>query len=222
MDTQLILSITTVIISIVAILISVVQFIISNKQHLFERRLKNFLTIKGLISLFERNRKDLQENRSDPIFAHELIFSWLTNNTYLSDITAVMSNPLKQEYRKSVLIKLEDLEKVATENEYIFSNSINKSTARFTRAYKELLYKFYKYAVCMNSIEKLNNGESSKSNVIYAMPEEARHKLAQKLIDTRLTEYKKEINHTVDELNVILQDITKRNILTKISKIIKL
>lgn len=206
----------------VAISISVIQIIISNKQHLFERRLKNFLIIKALISLFECNRKYLQEDRCEPIFAYDLIFSWLTNNTYLSDITAVISNQLKQEYQKSFLIKLEDLEEVATENEYIFPNSINKSTARFTRAYKELLHKFYKYAVCWNSIEELNNGESSKANVICAKSEEERRKSAQEPIDTRLTECKKEINHTVDELNVILQDITKRNILTRISKKIKL
>ena len=62
----------------------------------FERRLECYLKIDGLMQLYKENQKLLESERKDePIFAVDLEFLWLTNNTYLEEASEAIKKPLK-------------------------------------------------------------------------------------------------------------------------------
>ena len=101
------LSSVTAFVAIVALIQTRKQIKLSNKQHLFDKRIENYLIATGLIQLYKNNCMHFNNEKDEPIFAIDLEFMWLTNNTYLEEITSAIKNPLKETDQKKLLIKLE-------------------------------------------------------------------------------------------------------------------
>jgi len=117
-DWNLGFSLITVIIAIIALFQTAHQTKLSNKQHLFDRRLKSYLRAKGLVNLCKDNYNHLQsENNEEPFFQNDLIFGWLTNNTYMYQQLDVLKHPLEQPYQVDFLKKCEELKNLSEEFE---------------------------------------------------------------------------------------------------------
>ena len=76
---SIILSIISIIIAVIAIIQTSYQAKLSNKQHLFDRRLKIYMIVNGLLELCKKEYMDLgKKKETKPLFAIEINFSFLT------------------------------------------------------------------------------------------------------------------------------------------------
>lgn len=157
MDWELILSVCTVFISCVALFQTKRQVELSNKQHLFDRRLKCYTLISGMISLYAEHRSLLERKREDePQFAIDLEFVWLTNNSYLEELAGAIGSPLEQPYHKNFLRKIEELRTLTSEIKLIFSGKEADLCSNFISRYERTLFKIYQYQIILNHIKKTN------------------------------------------------------------------
>lgn len=115
------LALVTAVTAVVALVLNSYQIRLSNKQHLFDRRLNDYMVAAGLVSLYKDNRALLMRKREDePQFAIDQEFLWLTNNSYMESQIEAISHPLTQPYHKNFLKKREDLRALSTEIGLIF------------------------------------------------------------------------------------------------------
>lgn len=132
---SLILSAVTVIAAITALVISVVQIRKSNKQSLFDRRLKAYLTVswmKSLCNEYENISKQyLEDARNRPIYSIELLFVWMTNSSFLEEIQPLMEHVLEGEWQRKYLLKMEELRNICEEVRLIFPENIGFPLADF-------------------------------------------------------------------------------------------
>ena len=162
-DPSIWFSIIAAVVSIKALLQTSKQMILSNKQHLFSERLNAYLISMGLMRLYDENMKYIEEsiNQVDTEYADiEFIFTAMTNNTYLEQLCSVIDHPEENPWHKEFLIKLEDMQNIATKIVFIFNNS--KKLERFILSYKDVLYKMYIYH---RSFKKI--GEISQDSTFY-------------------------------------------------------
>lgn len=95
-------TVMTSVAAVVAIGVSVHQIRLSNKQQLFERRLKAYMMANSIISLCKENYVFLSEKRkAEPQFANDLVFVWLTNNTYMEGKQKPSSIPWNSHFTRS-------------------------------------------------------------------------------------------------------------------------
>ena len=125
-------SVVTAIVAIIALMQTSQHIKLSNKQHLFDKRIENYLIATGLIQLYRSNCMNFNNEKDEPIFAVDLEFTWLTNNIYLEPITSAIENPLKEPSHKELLIKLENLKDVDAKIKFLFSGkaSLEESQQR--------------------------------------------------------------------------------------------
>lgn len=83
-DWSLVFSLVTAIAALAALFFSGFQVHQANKQCLFDRRVKAWLTSQGLFELYEKEEKNLAARSDGPEFANSLHFIWLTNNSFYS------------------------------------------------------------------------------------------------------------------------------------------
>lgn len=135
------LSLITAMTAILAVVLSVKQISLSNKHHLFERRLKVYMIVSGLVCLYKENRNLIERKRKDePQFAIDHEFIWLTNNTYMEAQSEAIVHPLEQPYHKDFLKKREELRRLATEIRLIFKKPINELYGKFVECYEKLFF----------------------------------------------------------------------------------
>lgn len=101
------LSIVTVVAAVIALMQTKQQIKLSNKQHLFDKRVEQYLIAKGLIQLYENNDTILVFKENEPILSIDFIFMQMTNNTYMEQMVDVISHPLEEPYHKKFLISLQ-------------------------------------------------------------------------------------------------------------------
>lgn len=160
-------SIITAITAIIALSLSWHQARIGNKQHLFDRRLKAYMIVNGVMNLYEKNRKRLKEiDWNEPHFAIDLEFLWLTNNSYMEQQIEVMRHPLEQSYQKEFLKRLEELQLLAQEIQLIFTGKKAIMYAEFVFAYQEILHKMYQYQIIIDKINKENENQPTELNLL--------------------------------------------------------
>ena len=111
----------TAIIAIIALIQAKQQIKMSNKQHLFDIRVEHYLIAKGLMQLYETNQYLLMDVKNVFEFKMHFFFTTMTNNTYLEDITNVISHPLEQPYQKQFLIRMEMMKDASTKIKYVFN-----------------------------------------------------------------------------------------------------
>lgn len=159
------LSVVTTLVGIVTAIVAIIalrktnkQIELSNKQHLFDKRIENYLIAIGLIQLYRSNCTHFNDEKDEPIFSTSLYFAWLTNNTYLEQITLAIDNTLKEPSHKELLIKLEDLKDVATKIKFLFSDEVSALLGNFVFSYQELLFSMYQYQIVLDKMNEVNEG----------------------------------------------------------------
>lgn len=151
-------TVMTSIAAFIAIYLSVRQMQISNKQQLFDRRLKAYMLVKGIISLCKKNYMWLSEKReAKPQLANDLVFMWLTNNTYMESQAKAIQQPLEQPFHNEFLKKLEELRSMAMEFELIFKGDIALQYSNFLRDYEKTLAVMYQYQIIIKKINEENS-----------------------------------------------------------------
>lgn len=201
-------SMITAIVAICALRQTNKQIKISNKQHLFDKRMENYLIAMGLIQLFRSNRMNFDSKKDEPMFAADLDFVWLTNNAYLEQITPAIRNPLKEPSHKELLIKLEDLKHVATSIRILFPDKVCGLLGDFVFSYQELLFSLYQYKIILDKMKIINED----------------HKLTLKEIQKEVgeEEYRIKLNNAFDNLDQVDILLKNKNVQEKIEKQIKL
>ena len=146
-------TVMTSVAAVVAIGVSVHQIRLSNKQQLFERRLKAYMMANSIISLCKENYVFLSEKRkAEPQFANDLVFVWLTNNTYMEGQAEAIEHPLEQPFHKELLKKREELRNMAMEFEFIFKGNVASLYGNFLRDYENALAVMYQYEIIIRKI----------------------------------------------------------------------
>lgn len=163
-------TVMTSVAAVVAIGVSVHQIRLSNKQQLFERRLKAYMMANSIISLCKENYVFLSEKRkAEPQFANDLVFVWLTNNTYMEGQAEAIEHPLEQPFRKELLKKREELRNMAMEFEFIFKGNVASLYGNFLRDYENALAVMYQYEIIIRKMKEENEKYPHTSEVLSKM-----------------------------------------------------
>ena len=197
------LSLITGLTAVIALVLTLMQIRLSNKQSLFERRLECYLKIDGLMQLYKENQKLLETERKDePLFALDLEFLWLTNNTYLEEASEAIKKPLENPEHKKFLVKREELKKLSAETELIFKGRSAKTISCFISDYEQLLFKMYQYQILLNNMR--NYSEQFKATLEVAQKgvnETAyREKLLQAYANIKMAYLQVSQNHVMEKL----------------------
>lgn len=186
-DWNLGLSVITAVVAIIALFQTSHQTKLSNKQQLFDRRLKSYLRAKGLANLCKDNYSHLQpKNKEKPFFANDLIFCWLTNNTYMYQHAEVLKHPLEQLYQIDFLKKCEELQCLSEELQLYFDGKAAEQYSSFILAYENALSQMYHYQIILCKMQEQNQN--------HPMTLEE----AQKCVDE--PKYRKDLSASFDEL----------------------
>lgn len=163
-------TVMTSVAAVVAIGVSVHQIRLSNKQQLFERRLKAYMMANSIISLCKENYVFLSEKRkAEPQFANDLVFIWLTNNTYMEGQAEAIEHPLEQPFHKELLKKREELRNMAMEFEFIFKGNVASLYGNFLRDYENALAVMYQYEIIIRKMKEENEKYPHTSEVLSKM-----------------------------------------------------
>lgn len=207
-DWNIILSAITICVALIALRQTSQQIKLSNKQHLFDKRMENYLIAKGLIELYRGISIKIDDKKDEPIFAVSSYFTGLTNNTYLEQITPAINNTLKEPSHKALLVKLESLKEVATRIKFLLSDEASVLLSDFVFRYQELLFSMYQYQIVLDKMSEIN-----KANPLTT-------KEAQKQVGEE--EYRIELKKAFDNLKQAESLLKKENVEEQIKKQIKL
>lgn len=148
-------TITSSVLAVVAIFQTKKQIELSNKQNLFKDRVTGYLILKGLINLYNENRKQIEEEKKEEIYSNcEFLFYGMINNSYLEPMGEVMKSPLHNPEQKEFLKLLEDLRNNAEKMEFIFEGEVAIKIKEFMLAYAELLMELYKYRILIDKMSE--------------------------------------------------------------------
>lgn len=188
---------------------------ISNKQHLFDKRIENYLLARGLIELYLANRRWFNAERKDaPQLTIDFEFGKMTNNSYLNDVVGVMSRPLENPEQKEFLTKLEEMKILASKAKFLFCGKSADFLSEFIADYQKLLNEMYKYRI-----------------TVVHMTDEIYRPLSLRKMEWTLEEssksigepkQRKELYECMDKLVKSYRAIEKNNVLAKLEKQIKL
>lgn len=203
------LSLITGLTAVIALVLTLIQIRLSNKQSLFERQLECYLKIDGLMQLYKENQKLLESERKDePIFAVDLEFLWLTNNTYLEEASESIKKPLENPGHKKFLLKREELKKLSTEVELIFKGRSAKTISCFISDYEQLLFKMYQYQILLNNMR--NYSEQFKATL----------EMAQKRVNE--TAYREKLLNAYADIRMAYLQVSQNYVMEKLKSQIKL
>lgn len=133
-------------------------FIQINKQideNLFEKRLSSYRKVITIFNLWKENRKHfIASIDKDEIFgANDMLFSLLTNTTYLYIICNVIDQKQRTDaIHQEFLKKLEDIEFESNILEFIYSKRKIKHIICFMICYKDLLMCMYQYQIVLDRV----------------------------------------------------------------------
>lgn len=169
-------SVITTIATILALIISCSQIALSNKQSLFDRRLKAYMLVQGLIVLCKEYLDEIlmEERTSKPVYSIDSFFAGMTNNSYMESQADAIKHPLQVPYHQNFLRKREELRSLAMELEFIFEGQEALLYSNFIRAYEKTLAAMYRYKIVIDNMEKENQkspkNEEALSNICGEKP----------------------------------------------------
>ena len=92
-------TVMTSIAAFIVIYLSVRQIQLSNKQQLFDRRLKAYMLVNGIISLCRDNYMWISGKReAEPQLTNDFFFKSLTNNAYMESQAKAIQHPLDNHF----------------------------------------------------------------------------------------------------------------------------
>lgn len=216
-DWNFIFSIITVLVAIFALIQTHKQIQISNKQHLFDKRVETNLIAVGLLELCKENKGLIDKmTKDDYIDDIDVVFIFLTNNSYLEKCAAVVldSKDNDNTEKKVFLTMMENLKSVAAKIRYLFKKEAAELLSEFVLHYQELLMEMYQYNILMTNISDYNkkqiasNGKQAKGqDELYADFDEKK--------------YRDNLRKAAIILQQDYEKLTKENIKEQIEKQIK-
>ncbi|MFV0288448.1 MAG: hypothetical protein ACK5HR_03225 [Mycoplasmatales bacterium] len=206
----IITAIVTAFVAVIGILLTWKQIKINNKHHLFDKRINSILFVEELLTTYKQNRTRLNNEKNEGLLlTNDFEFTFLTNNTYLEAITAVIGEPLKEEEHKKFLYKLEDMKKESIKIEYLFSKGKGEILSEFIIKYKELLFSMYQYQILLIHIKEQN--DKNVKYKILTTAEDLSEQFGEK-------KYKEKYVETLKNLEVAYLKIGENNIIEKVRK----
>lgn len=200
-------SCVTAVVAILALFVSLKQGRMSNRQSLFDRRLKIWVTAEKLTQLY-RSNSGLLKKDEEPQFAIDVCFGWLTNTTFLQEISPVILHTLESEYQLKLHLKLDEMKSLSMESSFIFKGRPGTVLAEFIDAYQALLFKMYQYQIILNAMQ----ADAEKFRWI---PEEAIEKLHEE-------QYRAELYDAEDRLAAAYESLVDKRMIGKIRRQIRL
>lgn len=199
-DWNIILSAVTTVVAVIALLLSGYQIRLSNKQHLFDKRVENYIIAKGLIELYKENTTFFQK-KDDEIFSDiDSRFIWLTNNSYLESITSAIHYPLEEQFQKTLLLKLENLKEVATKTTFLFDGKSSELLGNFILHYQKLLFAMYQYQILFTKMQKkAKEDKLSKEEASEQLNEKEQRNKLYKAISNVTKSYSELMDSNVEE-----------------------
>lgn len=205
------LSLFAVVISMIALWQTHRQIKLSNKQQLFDRRLSDYLIVKGLLDLYREHRDNLGiEDNGKPLFSAAFTYAYLTDNAYLEAAGNAPEPPLDNPARKTLLLKVEDLHRVAAEMELIFPKEFSEPLNTFISAYGKMLKVLCGYLVIWNQM----------SDDMF--PEMKNWTLGEKADHLGEERYRKEVFAALEQLEREYQAVVSQQTEEKIRELIRL
>lgn len=138
----------------------------------------------------------------------DLKFLWMTNNTYLEEITDVIDHVLEKPFHKEFLTKLETIKDVASKIEFIFNGNAAVLLKKFVLCYQESLLQMYQYQILLNNMKK--DADTFKWTLGESM----------KRLDE--PQQRMELHKAMENLKQAYDELEKENVEKKIAKQIKL
>ena len=202
-------SVITAIIAIIAIFQTKKQTELSNKHFLFDKRLNDYLLAKGLVDLYNDNKKllDYSKAKKDEAIVVDLQFCFLTNISFLEDISCIIKQPKNNEFKTKFLIKLEELRKLSNEIRFVFSNKSGLFLSDFVYSYQILLMEIYKYQLLSNDMLNNNKRQSTYKELQNEFNE---------------SDHRKNLFQAIEDLKKSYDKMIKYNSIVKIEKLIKI
>ena len=156
--------------AIIALYLTTKQIKLSNRQYLFKQRLEIIMIIEELIELQKNSGlSDALNKKDDGYFDAEFLFTELTNNSLLYEITPIVNDVHNQQNRVAVLKKLEYLKKLSRETYFIFNDGnkkeqtiIKEKLSNYILSYHNLLKSCYQCVVVNNKINEINKKSNNK------------------------------------------------------------
>ena len=184
-------------VAILALFVSLRQVRMANRQSLFDRRLKIWLTVEKLMQVYQKNSGLL--SKDDGLqSAVGPCFKWLTNTTFLQEISPAISHTLENEHQLKLHLKLDEMKSLSAEAAFVFKGRSKTAIAEFIDAYQSLLFKMYQYQILLNvmqadskkyhwTLEKVIDRHGEKRHRMELFNAEDRLAVAyEKLVDKRL------------------------------------
>lgn len=200
-------SIITAIIAIIALWQTHRQIKISNKHQLFNKRVEKFMLISDLMSLFKESKTLMKKEKYNSFIDVTMLFHSLTNNTYLKDVGNIIDNIYQEDIRQNFLVKLEELKIMSVGVEFLFSKNNIKLIQDFIYEYQELLRKIYEEQIILHKIMEANRKKPTE--FIKLQGEFGEKKFREQLY----IEY--------DKINLLYDEVVKKDIMKNIKKQIK-
>ncbi len=201
-------SIITAIIAIVALLQTKQQIRVGNKQHLFDEHLENYLIAEGFIRLYEDHQNQFLIKKDEPEMALDLKFLWMTNNTYLEEISDVINHTLEKPFHKEFLTKLETIKNVASKIGFIFHGNATELLKKFVLCYQESLMQMYQYQMLFKKMNECAN--------------EFKWTLEESVKNLNEPQQRMELHKAMENLKQAYDELKKENVKKKIARQIKL
>lgn len=147
--------------AIAALFISLRQGRMANRQSLFDRRLKIWITAEKLMGLYRANSEFLKQD-NEPQFGIALCFKWLTNTTSLQEITPAILHTLDEKWHLTFHLKLDEMKSLSKEATFTLKGKPKTVIADFIDAYQALLLAMYQYQVVLDKMES-DTGKSHRT-----------------------------------------------------------
>ena len=201
------LSIISAVIAIVALFQTQSQIKLSNKQHLFDRRLTDYLIAKDVIN---SQIKDYIKN-GESFDATKILFDMMTPEFFASvkNITDVPSSYSDKEIKNQFYTRLQELEKTGEEMVIIFGQKNTEPLKAFFKAYCDAARSIQSY---------LEFQYLQEHNISFSVPDDPLSKNPRAYVDKN----RKDAVMWFDKLKTAYDVLEKSKVLDNLPKYLKL
>ena len=201
------LSIISAVIAIVALFQTQSQIKLSNKQHLFDRRLTDYLIAKDVIN---SQIKDYIKN-GESFDATKILFDMMTPEFFASvkNITDVLSSYSDKEIKNQFYTRLQELEKIGEEIVIVFDKENTEQLNAFFKAYCDAARSIQSY---------LEFQYLQENNISFSVPDDPLSKNPRAYVDKN----KKDAIMWFDKLKTAYDTLEKSKVMDNLPKYLKL